>query len=485
MVIIIYSAQSEKSIQANIGTPDYSYYFVLKKFRPVISKFATVIEIRNPRRDVDIIYNACQKRQEPCLFLSFTPPFKTVVGLKCPTISVFAWEFTTIPTETWNNNPLNDWRNVFRQHGRAITHSSFAVKTVRKAMGDDFPIWSIPAPLWNDFVAFYDKEKAPMTSSKNELIVDGIFCNLNGCETTFLPGEKRAEYAKQHTFPENGEKSDNVLHLRKIVYTAVLNPFDLRKNWDELVKGYIWALREKEDVTLLIKAVHYDAEAVIENMVQKILMMTPFTCQVIILCGYLKSATYLELIRKTTFVVNTAHGEGQCLPLMEFMSAGKPAIAPHHTAMEDYINADNAFIVESSLERGHWPDDPRIVSRTMHYRPDWETIYHAYQASYHVAKNEPDRYARMADCAVESLRKYCSREVVEERLKLALRHVGALEEDLHLPDDEKILRELQIPLARIKFFQIFANIDNFLKNTISDKSAKILHLLKRRLRDAL
>ena len=69
--------------------------------------------------------------------------------------------------------------------------------------------------------------------------------------------------------------------------------------------------------------------------------------------GYLNDDEYAKLVQGSTYVVNAAHGEGQCLPLMEYMSAGKPAIAPSHTAMEEYINEGNSFVVKSSAERRH------------------------------------------------------------------------------------------------------------------------------------
>ena len=62
MVIIIYSAETEKSILANMGAPEYSYYFVLKKFRAVLYKLAHIVEVKNPEIEVDIIYEECRLR---------------------------------------------------------------------------------------------------------------------------------------------------------------------------------------------------------------------------------------------------------------------------------------------------------------------------------------------------------------------------------------------------------------------------------------
>ena len=484
MVIIVHSAHSADSIRANIGMPDYSYYFVLKKFRSILESFATVLEIRNPLRDPDILYKHCLSQKEPCLFLSFTPPFKTVVGLQCPTISVFAWEFLTIPTDVWNDDERNDWRYVFRHHGQAITHSSFAVNAVRKEMGDGFPIWSIPAPAWDQYVKFYRKGKMSDLSETYPIEVEGTFIDLDGCEMPYLPAEQQKLFTKQRTFSKEASNQSNPLYLGGIVYTAVFNPSDRRKNWEDMVKGYIWAFRNSKDVTLLLKVVHHDFEETVEKLTKEIYKLTPFSCRLVILHGYLNDDAYAELVRATTYIVNTAYGEGQCLPLMEFMSAGKPAIAPAHSAMEDYIHEDNAFVVQSSPERASWPDDPSCALRTLNYRINWESLYRAFLNSHDVAVNHPELYSRMADCAVESLKSYCSRAVVEERLKRVFRHLGIAEEALCVPDPKKRQRAFRVPLAKIKLFQTLSRIRNLLNNTITGVPLKIRYLLKRRIRNA-
>ena len=438
MVIIIYSAETEKSIVANIGAPEYSYYFVLKKFLAVLYKLAHIVEVRNPEQEVDVNYNECQKRGEGCLFFSFSPPYKTVTGLQCPTISVFAWEYMTIPTDTWSENPHNDWRNVLRKHGCAITHSSFAVRAVQKAMGSDFPVWSIPAPVWDDYTKFYRKEKHSAQSKGFDLSFKGRLIDFHGCEAPYISEDIQNDFIEKRTYPKKGEKIS--LHLKGIIYTSVFNPGDGRKNWEDMLKGFIWAFREFEDATLVLKVVYHDFEEARKFLINEILMLMPFKCRVVILHGYLNDHEYTKLIRATTYVVNTAHGEGQCLPLMEYMSAGKPAIAPAHTAMEDYINEHNAFVVKSSVEWTHWPHDPRAALRTLRYRINWESLYHAYLESYSVAKNDPVRYLRMSRCAVESLKEYCSKKVVKKRLKIVFREVGVPKEGLLISAYRKIWR---------------------------------------------
>jgi glucan phosphorylase len=101
---------------------------------------------------------------------------------------------------------------------------------------------------------------------------------------------------------------------------------------------------------------------------------------------------------------------------MEYMSSGKPAISPRHTAMLDYIDDSCAFVVDSFLEPGTWPHDMRQAFRTLREHVQVDSLIQAYRSSYYVAKQEPDTYQAMAAAAVESLRNYCSHAVVRPRL---------------------------------------------------------------------
>jgi hypothetical protein len=105
---------------------------------------------------------------------------------------------------------------------------------------------------------------------------------------------------------------------------------------------------------------------------------------------------------------------------MEFMSCGKPAVAPRTTAMIDYLSADNAFLIDSTDELTAWPHDPRKAFRTLRYVTNWTSLCTAYRASYVVAKDDPQRYAQMAAQAVSSLQDFCSQAVAEQRLQVFL-----------------------------------------------------------------
>lgn len=417
MLIIIHSETNKSNIQQNLGRPEYSYYFVLKEFRPVLERIGQVIEVSNPDELVDRLYFDCLSRGEDCVFLSFSPPHRTPIDYACPTIAVFAWEFSTIPTESWQGEPRHDWRVVLQACGRAITHSTFTVNAVRDVMGADYPVCAIPAPVWDRFAARGE------TLLKRP-VVEGVTLNLRGLlidsrETDLRPyGPPGLCEGTPISF--DAPAQDCPLQLDGVVYTSVFNPYDGRKNWKDMISAFCSTFRDISDATLVLKLTHHDIANALTDMLHHLYKNQCYQCRIVLIHGYLADADYEALVQATSYVVNSSYGEGQCLPLMEFMSCGKPAIAPVNTAMADYVSGDNAFLVDFTEELTAWPHDPRAAYRTLRYMTDWESLCVAYRDSYAVAKDDPQRYADMSTAAVQSLQHFCSQASTEQRLRAFL-----------------------------------------------------------------
>ena len=101
---------------------------------------------------------------------------------------------------------------------------------------------------------------------------------------------------------------------------------------------------------------------------------------------------------------------------MEYMSLGIPAVAPRHTAMLDYVNAENSFIVASHLEPHIWPHDPEDRLTTLRHRIDWRSLVEAYRESFRVAREEPARYQQMGQATRAAQRAFCSQDAVRRGL---------------------------------------------------------------------
>ena len=173
MIFIVYSQISEEKLHGSLGMPDYSYYFVLRGFLPVLRELGRVIVVSNPEQEVDVIYDGCRERKEGCVFISFSPPHKSAIGLRCPTVCVFAWEFDPIPDEVWDGDLKNDWRFILSDHGRVISLSQYSADGVKKAMGEDFPVAAIPVPLWDTFKDFRNRIVDTLSVKHTEISING------------------------------------------------------------------------------------------------------------------------------------------------------------------------------------------------------------------------------------------------------------------------------------------------------------------------
>lgn len=92
MIFIVYASTNRQTAPFELGLADYSYHFVLETFLPVLERLGTVVRItEDPEIRVDAVYDVASSSGESCLFLSFTPPHKTLIHLRCPTVCVFAW----------------------------------------------------------------------------------------------------------------------------------------------------------------------------------------------------------------------------------------------------------------------------------------------------------------------------------------------------------------------------------------------------------
>lgn len=536
---ILYCATGIAEQATQLGKPEYGYHFAMRRYRAVLRHFGTVHVVKDPAREVDPLYEACAARGEPCLFLSFAPPHHMAREVRCPTIPVVAWEYSTIPCDTWDGDPMQDWRYGLRHVGRAITLSTFAADSIRRAMGAQFPVVAIPAPVWDRFsklragvstrsvegkatvkiegfvldtrnhrfflgmsVPFPPSaprkptdepvappvEEAPAPESVpvqeaspppmektllkrgltrlrrfaghsreavRELLPDPVAHRVGRVleraralrhradppaieapivaadppapppivrwpveELPPIPAPKLAEsspYPDDPPPPTPAEDRSSVV-LDGVVFTAVLAPIDSRKNWTDLLIAFITAFRDTQDATLVLKMVGPDASLWWWTFYDILCRMPPFSCRVVVLHGYLDDARYGDLISASDWALNASLAEGMCLPLVEFMSGGKPAVAPSHTAMLDYVDETNAVLIRSEEELCAFPHDPRNHLQTTRHRVEWTSIRDALTEAYRISTSDKARYRSMSEAAAARIRDCCSDRVVAEKL---------------------------------------------------------------------
>ncbi|MFM9381089.1 glycosyltransferase [Pseudomonas sp. UV AK001] len=504
MNFILYSDINDSSIHQTPELPDSSYYFVLKACLPLFGTLGQVHVVHSVA-EVDPVYRQLLAAGQESVFLSFTRPQKTPIDLECPTVCVVVWEYDSIPDEQWNDDPRQDWTRMLAAHRRAITLSSHTSRAIHRAMGEDFPVLELPAPVWERFTTLRGQHvNAPVnagtTLTVNGCIFDSRLLNLhpdNLLPKPLTPQEqaelearleasrpppltlKRRFVIARHYLrlwllnPDQNPASpvSRVRFLQNwywegihdlvpgavhewlgkhlpdiagplpvplviqpppkdmpesspqarttvdgVVYVSVFRPTDGHKNWLQILTAFCAAFRDTPDATLVMKFTHSDIAAVYAHLMTPLAQLAPFSCRVVMIQGHLEDLEYARLCQAASFYVNASHSEGLCLPLMEFMACGKPAIAPDHTAMQDYIDESVAFVVGSGVEASTWPHDPRMLFRTQRYRPDWGSLKKAYESSYRMATTRPEDYQRMSLAAAERMHDCCEMSALQKRV---------------------------------------------------------------------
>lgn len=473
MIFLVASKIDQASIHGSLGKPEYSYFFLMKDFLPVLERLGRVEVVRS-LAEIDQLAAQLRAAGETVVFLSFSPPHQVPLGLSCPTLSVFAWEFDSLPSVAWDGNPQNDWRYAFAHLKGAISTSREAAALVEDAMSPDYPIIALPAPVWDRYrVDPATLRDCPQLGERHfpfaglvidsptlGLSADGLVRKAVAAEPAPVAQAPSTKPVRDNRFSrawretkalargwwrEVGLPSSAVdaprpqdrplapasapptvpISVTGVVYTTVLNPADSRKNWVELITAFCWAFKDRDDATLIVKMTHHDLEYYRIVLMTLLSRLAPFSCRVVVLHGFLEDQQYRQLIEASSYYVNASSGEGLCLPLMEFLSAAKPAIAPTHTAMADYVDERLAFLVKCALEPFCWPHDPTGIFMTHRHRLNWQSLVEAYRHSYRVAKDEPERYCEMARQADARMQEFASIERVAGPLGAFLERIVA------------------------------------------------------------
>lgn len=461
MIILISSKITQSNIQASLGKAEYSYFFLLKEFMPALQQVAEVISVESTDQ-VDNLYQKYRAAGEQVVFISLSSPQKTPIGLACPTVCLFAWEYDNVPDEPWEGEPRNDWRYVLRGIAGAIACSRESADAVRKAMGSAYSVTAIPAPVWSHFQALMPENGwLPCKSGRViefsghvfdsrvlGLSANGLVQHMPRPQPLVLSAAPKSDVSQPrrtriifrawreaiHNRPSAVARRDKPVEpphsevgaqplqacrveLAGVVFTSVLNPRDGRKNWIDIVTAFCWAFRDIADATLILKMTHHDLENYRILLLTILSRLSPFKCRVLVLHGFLDDQQYRDLINVSDYYVNASTCEGLCLPLMEFLSSGKPALAPRHTAMLDYLDEQMAYVVKASAEPSSWAHDPSGAFRTRKYRLNWQSLMEGYRECYRVANNDVESYQHMSRHAWQQLREYSDTPVVTAKLQ--------------------------------------------------------------------
>ena len=468
----------------NVGRPGYSYDFVVQLFAPLIERWGELVVV--PRDEVDqAVEQARSEGLEP-LHLSFLPLQDVRLAADAPNIVVPAWEFPDIPDHGFDDKPENNWVEMAERCDLLIVGGPFTLGAFRRAAVRT-PIHIVPVPTpddyfdvpsWEphgravlDFSGFSFSHPTPLSAPVDEQpgpVPPRVSWRRKAARfleraagALYRRGIRRITSERLHFALKTGlyfgrcawqnpnlfsppampRSSAAPLDLSGIVYSSIFNPRDHRKNWEDLLTGFLVALRDCEDATLVLKLITDQPEAVDE--VWNFYRHTGIAhrCKVAFVADFLSPEQLVDLAAATTYYITTTRAEGNCLPLMNYLAAGRPAISPCHTAIADYFSPDVGFVVESHPEPAAFPQDGQLRKSTTWHRLVWTSLVEQIQKSYAIAKQNPAAYRRLARNARAEMLAWASPQEAGSRLREAL--------DLVAQAENAIVTKPEVPRRRM------------------------------------
>lgn len=462
-LILVTSYSTESRTPSHLGDPGYSYGIVARLFWPLLSRWGRVVHIADPADNLD---NAVQQAQSSGLtpiHVSFRAFHDVHYSTLAPNIVVPFWEYPDIPVTAFDGNPRSNWAEVANQSSRILVAGDFTANAFRRG-GVQVPLDTVPVPTPQQYFELPTwtpdqrvRIESPTYSPKLQTHVSDSLLNkirrrldeslraISNSLVARVPLVRTALIQSERTLNRLNSRRDSSGQLPRfdlpyhsepevqptgVVYSSILNPSCGRKNWFDLLSAFQVALSDCEDATLLVKLVTTRPREAMRVIRFYLSRGIPHRCQVLFLCDYMKDTELLNLAAASTYYIQSTHAEGSCLPLMNAMAAGRPAVSPCHTAISDYFDSDLGFVVDSHPEPTAWPQDRSRKWRTTWQRIVWSSLVDQIRESYRVATQDYERYIEYSQHCRSRMSDWAHASPVTRRLHSALD--AALQSGTHI-----------------------------------------------------
>lgn len=462
------SSLSAADVANRCGDDCYSYYFVQRAFLPLLERWGRVEEVSQSAGRVHDAVAEARRAGEAALHLSFLPLQYLQLTEGAVNVAFPFWEYPDIPSYDVAGNPRNNWVRMADCLDLILTACQFTRDSFLRA-GVKTPVEVVPVPIADEYFSVPPWEPrqsvvlecpcyvlpqvvpAPRLSHVARRAATRASVKLREqCRMVYrrgvrplLPAAFHRRLASQShavigkepppvvlrpedIFPIPFAASDRA-ELSGVVYSTILNPFDIRKNWRGIIDAFLRGLGD-EDATLVVKL------AVSQRMRQEALhnvlhfyrrLRIRHRARVVVIGSYLSDEQMIDLTRASTYYLNASHAEGACLPLQDALAAGRPGVAPAHTAMAEYIDEEVAFAVPSRPEAIHWQWDPTGRRTTTWQAIRRRDLVQQLRASFDTLRRNPGLYRAMAAGGRQRMTDLAGAPQVWRRLSAALDSVGA------------------------------------------------------------
>ncbi len=463
----------------NLGTPGYSHDFVAKAYAPLLERYGEVRVVPDSKADLEAMVDAVLAAGKVPLHFSILPLQDVVLSKRAVNVAVPAWEYPDVPNQAFDGNPQNNWPQTADRCDMVLVSGPFTHEALRRG-GASGPIRMVQVPvdeayfqlpLWQpqqrvtlpcrafQFPQPRPPSMLPLQLHRRESLRRQVARDLEErlrCLarrvlgkrfTTFVSERLRKHKAHRVSARTKGGRpvlrlpyrSEPQIELSGVVYTSIFNPDDGRKNWPDLINGFLLALGQQQDVTLVLKLITSRAASV-DNVIRHIYNRgIEFRCKVVVICDFLDEQQLHTLTQATTYYLQACRAEGNCLPLMNHLAAARPGVSPAHSAMSDYFGPESGFVIDSHPEPAAWPHEKRQRLMTTWGRIVWTSLRDQIRASYVLAVSDPAAYAELGRSSRRCMRQWAGRDAVAARLESALSEVVG--QALQLTGDSEVAEQ--------------------------------------------
>lgn len=136
-------------------------------------------------------------------------------------------------------------------------------------------------------------------------------------------------------------------------FMMVLNPFDQRKNFGSLIRAFTKYAKSAEYLgsALIIKLIIDNMLTTKENIIDILKIhygIFDFSEHIYFVGAHLRNSQMIGLYKSIDYYICASSAEGLNLPLIEAMGVGVVPISSRETAMQDYIQLDNAVVLPAT-----------------------------------------------------------------------------------------------------------------------------------------
>ena len=457
--VAVSSVYSPTEADLGAARDDPTYQRVYRAFAPLLRRWGQAIEVSRPESRLDYILWRAQESGSAALHLSILPLQATYLSARARNVAFPLWSLPDIPRSALGSNPRTNWAAVANRLALLITAAG-ATRDAFLRAGVTTPIHVVPVPVGAEFFAVPPFERwataslegraYPLSEAEPEQPRQQDPWRPTECDTRSLRARalRLYRYELRPYLPEpvqgwvarrgrsvlaslggrdrpeaNPPPPHDRLELSGVVYTTYLDPFDERDAWQDLLSAFLLALGDREDATLVVRLPLAAGQA--EQGLRLVMdryheLGIAHRCRLVLVPGELPPGDELALARASAYYVNAVRAASVCLPLQEFLAAGRPAISPAHTAMADYFDDSLGFRVEAHPEPTGWPGESDQRCRTRRYRLVWQSLFDQLRLSYVTIVEQEGRYRDMAARAREAMEHRMSEERVWPLLCAAL-----------------------------------------------------------------